>query len=60
MPAKSQAQFRAMEAAARGHSTLGIPAKVGAEFTQGQSPKGLPAKAPAVRKRPTIKRRKNP
>lgn len=44
MPAKSQAQFRAMQAAAHGHSTLGIPAKVGKEFTKGQSPKGLPEK----------------
>ena len=32
MPAKSQAQARAMYAAAEGHSTLGIPAKVGKEF----------------------------
>ena len=32
MPAKSQAQFRAMQAAAHGHSTLGIPQKVGKEF----------------------------
>lgn len=45
MPAKSQAQFRAMEAAAHGHSTLGIPAKVGKEFVSGQSPKDLPKKA---------------
>lgn len=32
MPAKSKAQLRAMYAAASGHSTLGIPAKVGQEF----------------------------
>lgn len=32
MPAKSKAQYRAMQAAAHGHSTLGIPAKVGKEF----------------------------
>lgn len=42
MPAQSQAQFRAMQAAAHGKSTLGIPAKVGKEFVSGQSPKGLP------------------
>lgn len=32
MPSKSGLQHRAMEAAAHGHSTLGIPAKVGKEF----------------------------
>jgi 8-oxo-dGTP pyrophosphatase MutT (NUDIX family) len=32
MPATSEAQRRAMEAAAHGHSTLGIPKKVGAAF----------------------------
>lgn len=32
MPAVSQAQRAAMGAAASGHSTLGIPAKVGKEF----------------------------
>jgi len=43
MPAVSKAQFRAMQAAAHGKSTLGIPKKVGKEFTKGhQSPKGLP------------------
>lgn len=45
MPAKSVAQFKAMQAAAHGKSTLGIPAKVGKEYTAGQSPKGLPKKA---------------
>jgi hypothetical protein len=34
MPSKSSAQHRAMEAAAHGHSTLGIPAKVGREFVR--------------------------
>ena len=34
MPAKSQAQLRAMYAAAAGKSNLGIPQKVGAEFVQ--------------------------
>jgi hypothetical protein len=32
MPAKSAKQLRAMYAAASGHSTLGIPAKVGKEY----------------------------
>jgi hypothetical protein len=32
MPLESKAQTRAMYAAASGHSTLGIPAKVGKEF----------------------------
>jgi|SRR6185369_12657269 len=32
-PAVSQRQFRAMKAAESGHSTLGIPASVGSEFT---------------------------
>jgi len=45
MPAKSKAQFRAMQAAAHGKSTLGIPDSVGKEFTSmHQSPKGLPEK----------------
>lgn len=32
MPAVSRKQFAAMQAAKHGHSTLGIPASVGAEF----------------------------
>ncbi len=44
MPARSKAQFAAMAAAAHGKSTLGIPKKVGEEYTKGQSPKGLPKK----------------
>ena len=32
MPSTSEAQHRAMEAAAHGHSTLDIPKKVGKEF----------------------------
>ena len=34
MPAKSGKQLRAMYAAAAGHSTLGIPQNVGAEFVK--------------------------
>lgn len=39
MPAKSARQFRAMAAAASGHSTLGIPQSVGREFIE-HKPKG--------------------
>lgn len=45
MPVVSKAQNAAMHAAAEGHSTLGIPQKVGAEFTADQRPgsvKSLP------------------
>lgn len=47
MPAKSKAQFKAMAAAAHGHSTLGIPAKVGKEYTESSrgSFQSLPAHA---------------
>lgn len=42
-PMVSQAQRRAMYAAASGHSTLGIPAKVGREFVAaGDASKHLP------------------
>jgi len=46
MPAKSKAQFRAMQAAAHGRSTLGIPKKVGQEFVSATatSYKKLPAR----------------
>lgn len=48
MPAKSKAQFRAMEAAAHGHSTLGISKKVGKEFASTtKSPKSLPERKKA-------------
>lgn len=43
MPAKSEAQLKAMYAAKEGKSTLGIPQKVGAEFVKAtKSTKGLP------------------
>ena len=47
MPVVSEAQRRAMGAAAAGKSTLGIPAKVGQEFLDA-TPKGqkLPERAP--------------
>jgi len=40
MPSVSEKQHRAMEAAAHGHSTLGIPEKVGKEFVK-QDDEGL-------------------
>ena len=45
MPMRSEAQNAAMHAAAEGHSTIGIPEKVGKEFVgaeHGKSLKGLP------------------
>jgi len=41
MPSTSQAQHRAMEAAAHGKSTLGIPKSVGQEFVQADKAKKL-------------------
>jgi hypothetical protein len=49
VPAVSEAQRRAMYAAAAGKSTLGIPAKVGAEFVAATPAGALPAKAPKKR-----------
>ena len=45
MPPVSQAQRKAMFAAKAGHSTLGIPQKVGAEFADADPGGKLPAKA---------------
>ncbi|MGR3910027.1 hypothetical protein Q3A80_23580 [Burkholderia sp. SR8] len=45
MPMKSKAQNRAMHAAAEGRSKIGIPKKVGKDFTSaqhGKSVKNLP------------------
>ena len=42
MPPKSEAQRRAMYAAAEGKSTLGIPKKVGKEFTGADTKGKLP------------------
>ena len=51
MPPVSQAQRRAMYAAAAGHSTLGIPASVGREFTAADKPGKLPARKTKAAKR---------
>jgi hypothetical protein len=45
MPAVSEAQRRAMFAAAAGKSTLGIPKKVGADFVAATPAGKLPARA---------------
>lgn len=44
MPPVSEAQRRAMYAAAHGHSTLGIPKKVGKEFVEADKGGKLPAR----------------
>ena len=56
MPAKSKQQFKAMAAAASGHSTLRIPAKVGRDFinaTRGY--KNLPKRTKKRKKVPSTK-----
>lgn len=64
MPMKSKAQSRAMHAAAEGHSTLGIPKRVGKEFaaaSHGEKVSKLPervkrkAKGGAITVRPETK-----
>jgi len=49
MPPVSEAQRRAMYAAAAGKSTLGIPKKVGREFTAADPGGKLPSAAPKRR-----------
>jgi hypothetical protein len=44
MPPKSEAQRRAMYAAAAGKSIIGIPRKVGKEFVEADKGKKLPKK----------------
>jgi len=59
MPAKSKAQLRAMFAAVRGKSNLGIPKNVGKEFTEAtKSTKGLPERLGKLAKRRKAKRAK--
>ena len=50
MPPVSQAQRRAMYAAAEGKSTLGIPEKVGREYVDSDKPGRLPKKKRAKAK----------
>lgn len=42
MPVKSQAQWRAMQAAAHGKSTRGIPRSVAKEYIKHGKPRRLP------------------
>lgn len=51
MPPVSQAQRRAMYAAAEGKSTLGIPKSVGAEFVGADKGGKLPARAKKPKKK---------
>lgn len=54
MPPVSEAQRRAMYAAASGKSTIGIPTKVGKEFSSVDTPGALPERV-AVRRPKGIK-----
>lgn len=56
MPPVSQAQRKAMYSAASGHSTLGIPAKVGKEFVATDKPGKLPKRKKLKGKRGLINR----
>lgn len=49
MPAVSEAQRKAMYAAAAGKSTLGIPKKVGKEFVAATPAGKLPKRAPKTK-----------
>ena len=53
MPPKSEAQRRAMRAAASGNSTLGIPASVGKEFDAADKGGKLPKRASTSKKKST-------
>lgn len=60
MPSESQAQSRAMHAAAEGKSTLGIPKSVGKDFVKadhGRKIKRLPKHAHKMAKRGLISER---
>lgn len=48
MPSTSAKQHRAMEAAAHGHSSLGIPQSVGREFVAADKAKPAPKKKRTV------------
>jgi hypothetical protein len=54
MPSKTQAQHKAMEAAAHGKSNLGIPKKVGKDFEKADKGKKFSTQsmANALRKKP--------
>lgn len=50
MPPRSEAQRRAMRAAAAGHSTIGIPRRVGQEFSRADPGGKLPKRKKKKRK----------
>ena len=50
VPPKSEAQRRAMQSAAAGKSTLGIPQKVGREFSKSDPGGKLPKRKPPPKK----------
>lgn len=52
MPSVSRAQQKAMHAAEAGHSTLGIPQSVGADFDAADHARG-PTKLPARKSHPS-------
>jgi len=49
MPPRSEAQRRAMKYAAEGKSTIGIPKKVGSEYSSSDKGGKLPPKVPKKR-----------
>lgn len=51
MPPKSQAQRKAMRAAAAGKSRLGIPRKVGREYSKADSGGKLPKRMKSTKRR---------
>lgn len=55
MPDVSDAQRRAMFAAKEGHSTLGIPQKVGREFIAADQAAGMPSLPKKAHKKSTNK-----
>lgn len=51
MPMKSEAQRRAMQAAAHGKSTIGIPEKVAKEYVAADKGGKLPEKKKTIKKK---------
>ena len=60
MPVVSKAQNAAMHAAIAGHSTLGIPKSVGADFIAATPPGSVKKLPQHVKLKPTAKPRKPP
>lgn len=57
MPPRSEAQRKAMHAAAAGHSTIGIPKKVGMEYARADKGGKLPKRAKSGKKKSTYERK---